>query len=45
MQTLSMLCASSKTTTHSFSSSRDTMLDTCRIDGHLLIHHGKQGKA
>ena len=29
MHTLSILCASSKTTTHSFSSSRDTMLDTC----------------
>ena len=30
MQMLSMLCASSNTTMHSFSSSRDTMLDTCR---------------
>ena len=28
MHTLSMLCASSKTTTHSFSSSRDTSDDT-----------------
>ncbi len=30
MHTLSILCASSKTTIHSFSSSLDTMLDTCR---------------
>ena len=33
MHTLSMLCASSNTTTHSFSSSRDTILDTCNQPG------------